>query len=400
MSQSYELPISKIKSLIQPDSELPQQFLDLDDIRLKYYLMKINMPSVKKMYYAVKCFPNIDILREINNVGGDFDVACREEIQLCLKAGVSPLKMMFSNPQKPISHMEFAREVGVPYTVFDGEEELDKHVKYWPEAKLLLRVDGNRTDSIYSMSGKFGTSFKDALSMIDAANDRGLIVHGFHFHIGCEFKDVSGYNDYISKCIELANLVKVKYPHFPMNMLDIGGGYSGTWDKSELLLFKEICNIVENTLSKHNEKGLILCVEPGRYMVQSSFYHAVKIIRTKYVVDEVGVPITYHYINDNGYKFFYFYRIEKKADEPNYVFRNGEILDINAMKRTNGKAVIFGNMFVNDDQCCEIQDVPHLEQDDWLIWRDVGAYQSAYMPKYLKSECQYTTFRSRVETLK
>jgi ornithine decarboxylase len=49
--------------------------------------------------------------------------------------GVPPSKIVFAQTVKPISHIKFAKNVGVDMMTFDNEEELYKLAKHFPEAK-------------------------------------------------------------------------------------------------------------------------------------------------------------------------------------------------------------------------------------------------------------------------
>ena len=54
--------------------------------------------------------------------------------------GVSPERIIFANPCKIKSHVEFAKQKEVAMMTFDDEHELEKIKKIYPDAKLVLRI--------------------------------------------------------------------------------------------------------------------------------------------------------------------------------------------------------------------------------------------------------------------
>lgn len=67
--------------------------------------------------------------------GTGFDCASRGEIEKALKLGVSPKKIVFAQTAKQISHIKFAKQVGVELMTFDNDEELIKVAKHYPDAQ-------------------------------------------------------------------------------------------------------------------------------------------------------------------------------------------------------------------------------------------------------------------------
>ena len=53
---------------------------------------------------------------------------------------VSPSLIVYANPCKQKSHIEFARKKGVKLSTFDNEEELYKMRAIQPDAELLIRI--------------------------------------------------------------------------------------------------------------------------------------------------------------------------------------------------------------------------------------------------------------------
>lgn len=56
--------------------------------------------------------------------GIGFDCASKNEIQQVLGSGVAPQRIVYAHPCKSITHLRFAKSVGVKQTVFDNEDEV------------------------------------------------------------------------------------------------------------------------------------------------------------------------------------------------------------------------------------------------------------------------------------
>jgi len=110
------------------------------------------------VYYPVKVNPYPAVMATLAGLGHGFDVASAHEIDLALEAGVDAKDIMFSHTMKLPTHMKRAREVGVEYSTADAIDELQKHAKFWPEAKILLRIGlpKNTESAAIKLGSKFG----------------------------------------------------------------------------------------------------------------------------------------------------------------------------------------------------------------------------------------------------
>ncbi len=151
-------------------------------------------------FYAVKCNPDLAIVRLLATLGCGFDCASMSEIDLVLnklgnQLNISPQslagdKLVYAQPAKFIDHLNFAAKSGVRKTVFDGEDELYKLAKVndtLPEGQkleLLLRLTTADEKSVCSFSHKFGCPVADGPYLLEIAKQLGLNVIGVSFHVG------------------------------------------------------------------------------------------------------------------------------------------------------------------------------------------------------------------------
>lgn len=90
---------------------------------------------------AVKCNDDDRVVKTLADLGTSFDCASKNEIKKVLDLGVEPERIIFANPCKPVSHLEYAKENNVLASTVDTEFEIYKIHKNYPEsrfAKCLL----------------------------------------------------------------------------------------------------------------------------------------------------------------------------------------------------------------------------------------------------------------------
>ncbi len=66
------------------------------------------MPRVTP-FYAVKCYPEPGILKLLNALGTGFDCASKGEVEMMLKMGVHPSRIIFAHPCKRGADFRFAK---------------------------------------------------------------------------------------------------------------------------------------------------------------------------------------------------------------------------------------------------------------------------------------------------
>ena len=131
----------------------------------------------------------------------------------------------------PIKDNQTLRELDPykPLVTFDNHAEIGKVKKYAPQAGLMLRVKVPNTGAVVELSSKFGALPGEAVSLIEAAFNAGLVVEGLSFHVGSQCTNFENY-------VQALNLVagifheawERGYPQ--VKILDIGGGFPVPYD--------------------------------------------------------------------------------------------------------------------------------------------------------------------------
>lgn len=88
-----------------------------------------------RLISAVKCNDSPVVLETLASLGACFDCASKEEINKVLDLGVSPHSIIYANPTKPSSHIQFAAETNIKRMTVDNDFELIKIAKIFPNAE-------------------------------------------------------------------------------------------------------------------------------------------------------------------------------------------------------------------------------------------------------------------------
>ena len=105
--------------------ETPFLIIDLDIIKKNYEDLKTYLPWAT-IYYAVKANPDDAVISLLRDLGSNFDVASRYELDQLLRLGISPDRMSFGNTIKKEKDIAYFYEKGVRLFVTDSINDVDK----------------------------------------------------------------------------------------------------------------------------------------------------------------------------------------------------------------------------------------------------------------------------------
>lgn len=95
--------------------------------------------TIIKYYFrsAVKCNGSPIVLKTFALLGAGFDCASKSEINKVMSLGVAADSIIYANPTKCISYLNYAAGMNVRLMTFDGDHELYKIHKHYPSAELV-----------------------------------------------------------------------------------------------------------------------------------------------------------------------------------------------------------------------------------------------------------------------
>ena len=356
---------SEIKHLIA-DHGTPLFVVDHAEIRSSYAEFKRHLPRVQA-YYAVKANPDPAILRTLYEAGASFDVASMPEFEMVHEniKGLPPEKrqdfiwdkIIYANP---IKANETLRDLDPykPLVTYDNFAEVEKIRRYAPHAGLALRLSVPNTGAMVDLSSKFGAASGEAVALIEAAHQAGLVVEGISFHVGSQ---TTNFENYV-QAINLAASVfrEAAQCGFKLKLLDIGGGFPAPYN-SQVQSFETLARRINPELDRLFPRDIEILAEPGRFLVATAGTAIAKVIgkarrdrKMCYYVDD-GVYHTY-----SGIIF----------DHCQY---HVEALKKGPMELCS----VFGPTCDALDTISLAEILPELELGDYVYSRNIGAYSRA-----------------------
>ena len=215
--------------------------------------------------YAVKANPHEEILKVFAKNKLGFDIASKKEMELVLKNGGSPHRMIFANTIKSPEAMRYAMAKGINVMTFDSEYELYKIAKYAPGARVLVRIKVPNVGSIVELSIKFGVDPIDAIPLLIKAHRLGLKPVGVSFHVGSQCTHVENYLE----AFEMTSIIirDARLKQIPLDILDIGGGFPIQHFDDDEDYFGKMAPTLRKELDRLFEPNIHIISEPGRALV-------------------------------------------------------------------------------------------------------------------------------------
>ena len=335
-------------------------------IRRNYAAFRKHFPKVQA-YYAVKANAEPAIIRTLYQAGASFDVASLPEFMLVYE-NIRKLparerqqfiwdKIIYANPTKPRQTLEALNRYK-PLVTFDNLTELKKIRRYAPDAGVVLRLRVPNTGSVVELSSKFGCEASEAVDLLVAAADLGLVAEGVSFHVGSQCCNFENYVQSLN--LAAAVMAEARSRGHPMKILDIGGGFPAPYHRDvppiELLARK-----INAEIDRLFPRDVEIIAEPGRYMVANAAMSVASVIGK---ARRDGKPC--YYIDDSVYHTFSGI-IFDHCKYPLQAFRKGpkEI------------CAVFGQTCDGLDVLSLSEELPELELDDLVYAENIGAYSNA-----------------------
>ncbi len=347
--------------VIDHNSDEPFYIVDLNEVTTAFERWYRCLPTIKP-YYAMKCNPNPVILKLLANLGCNFDCASKTEIAQILNITNDPSRIIFAHPCKYISHLTYAKMNGIDLMTFDSIEELNKIYKYHPDARILLRLAVDDSQSLCKFNIKFGCKSEDIRNMIQHVSNLGLNLVGFSFHVGSGCSSADTYYDALRRCKEAQ---KIAYEYgYVTKIIDLGGGFVAETGNNNDVTFEDIAIKINQGINDFFENDFIeFIAEPGRFMVQKAYTLVLSVIGKKTIEDGF-----IYYLNDGVYGSFNCIIFDHQ---------NPELIPLYPRTTQLYKSQIFGNTCDSLDEIKKCVMLPELEIGDYLYVENFAAYTSS-----------------------
>jgi ornithine decarboxylase len=345
----------------------PLVIIDHAVIRQNYATFRKHLPKVQ-CYYAVKANPAPEIVRTLYRAGASFDVASLpefmtvyENIRRLPKAKQQDFiwdKIIYANPTKPKETL-LALDQYKPLVTFDNLTELEKIQRFAPHAGVVVRLAVSNTGSQCELSNKFGCAPGEAVDLILAAFNLGLVVEGISFHVGSQCTNFQNFVQALNAAAAVMQEARQRGGH-EIKILDIGGGFPAPYNE-HVKPFSELARVINAEIDRLFAPNIEILAEPGRFLVATAATSVARVIGKA-----VREGKRCYYIDDSVYHT-YSGIIFDHCQYPLKAFRKGK----------REVCAVFGQTCDGLDVISQSELLPNLEVDDLVYSENIGAYSNA-----------------------
>lgn len=238
--------------------------VDLDVIRHKYAEINKFLPEAQ-IYYAMKANPMNEVISMLHELGSNFDVASRYELDQILSLGIAPDRISFGNTIKKKKDIEYFYRKGVKLFATDSEYDLKNLAEFAPGSKVFFRILTEGTGADWPLSRKFGAHPDMIYNLILQAAELNLIPWGISFHVGSQQRDIGQWDDAVARCKYLFDAVAEQ--GIELQMINIGGGFPANYVDPTLDLEQYASEIIRFLKDDFGDDIPDIILEPGRSLV-------------------------------------------------------------------------------------------------------------------------------------
>jgi ornithine decarboxylase len=251
------------------DLETPCVIFNLDTIKLNFQRLRGLFPY-SQIYYAIKANPEREIISLLAELGSNFDIASRPELDMVLSLGIGPDRISYGNTIKKAADVAYFYEKGIRLYATDSKEDLKNLAARAPGSKVYVRilVEASSTAD-WPLSRKFGCHPDMAYDLLIMARDLGLIPSGISFHVGSQQRDIGQWDDAIAKTKYLFSSLE-EDENIKLSMINMGGGFPASYIQATNDLSEYAAEIKRYLIDDFGEDLPKIILEPGRSLVGNS----------------------------------------------------------------------------------------------------------------------------------
>lgn len=357
----------------------PVYVYDSEKIKFQYNRLRNAFKGIKdlRINYAVKALSNISILKLFKSLGSGLDTVSIQEVQLGLKAGFEPSKMIYTPNGVSLGEIEEVTKMGVQINI-DNLSILEQFGTRHPDVPVCIRINphvmagGNSNISVGHIDSKFGISIHQIPHLTRIVENTGMNINGIHMHTGSDILDIEVF-------LYASEILFETAKHFKdLEFLDFGSGFKVPYKEGDIETnieeFGEKLTSKFSAFCKEYGKDLALAFEPGKFLVSEAGHFVAKVNVIKQTTSTVFAGI------DSGF---------------NHLIRPmlyGARHEIRNISHPGGKERFYSvvGYICETDTFASNKKIAEIKEEDLLAFRNAGAYcfsmASNYNSRYRPAE--------------
>lgn len=261
------------------DFETPNVVVNLRTVRSYFVKLRDSFPYAR-IYYAMKANPGLPLLKMLVELGSNFDVASRYELDDILKLDVSPDRISYGNTIKKARDIKYFYDKGVRMFATDCKDDLKNIAELAPRSRVFVRLlveDSVSAD--WPLSRKFGCHPDMAYDLLVQARDLGLTPYGVSFHVGSQQRDIGQWNDAIARAKYLFTSLEEE-EGIRLTMINMGGGFPASYMEQTNSLSEYASEITRYLHDDFGDEIPEIVLEPGRSLVADAGIMTTEVVMT------------------------------------------------------------------------------------------------------------------------
>ncbi|WP_027136012.1 type III PLP-dependent enzyme [Geminicoccus roseus] len=272
------------------DYATPCLLIDVDRVEANFRALRHAMPDTA-IYYAMKANPAPEIMDRVASLGGSFDCASVNEIEMALATGAEPTRISFGNTIKKERDIARAFELGVPLYAFDSLAELQKIARAAPGSRVFCRILTDGVGAEWPLSRKFGCVPAMAVDLLREAARLGVVPWGISFHVGSQQKNVDSWDSAVAEAAAIFTTLEAD--GIKLGLVNLGGGFPTAY-LEDVPAAEAYGEAIHASLMRHfGNRMPQTIIEPGRGLVGDCGLLVSEVVLVAEKGDQDGRPWVY-----------------------------------------------------------------------------------------------------------
>jgi len=253
-----------------------------------------------RIHYSVKANTNLAVLKILESEGASVDCVSTGEIHLCLIAGFSPERIIYTSNNIRNDEIRYALEKNVIINL-DHSSQLLRLIKIADELGInpkfiSFRVNpeiGGGYHNHCITAGrhvKFGILEEDIVEAYKLAIENGFTNFGIHMHIGSGILEILPFKKSTEKFLSIVKKVRQEI-NIQFDFINVGGGLGIPYKPSENSLnlnelTATVLSIYKSSIADMGLDNPTFCIEPGRFLTAEASVVLVEVNTIKKTKDK------------------------------------------------------------------------------------------------------------------
>ena len=294
-------------------------------------------------------------------MGTGLDTVSVQEVQLGIRAGFDPQKIIFTPNGVSMEEIEEVASLGVQINI-DNLSVLEQFGSKHPKIPVCIRINphvmagGNSNISVGHIDSKFGISIHQIPHIIRIVENTKMRINGVHMHTGSDILDI----EVFLHAAEILFDTALKFKN--LDFIDFGSGFKVPYTDNDIET--NIEELGEKLTKRFNEfcdnygKKLNLAFEPGKFLVSQAGYFLTRVNSIKQTTSTVFAQV------NSGFNHLI---------RPMFYGSHHDIINISNPKGKERFYTVVGYI-CETDTFGSNRKIAEINEGDILMFKNAGAY--------------------------